>query len=175
MARRHAPGRFVRPAPKTSIWIGAGIALTTLVANQVQVLGTLNAAALALRPFTILRTRLNVSYESDQEAASERSTTGFGIIVANDTATALGPTALPDPDSIAGDPDADWFVWQGMHYSFRLLGAADADLAPFAVQYEIDSKAMRKVGPNEDIAFMTSINAFGAFIVLQGRMLVQLH
>jgi len=40
----------------------------------------------------------------------------------------------------------------------------------------IDSKAMRKVGPNQDIAgmFSSESNA-GALLTIQGRLLIQLH
>ena len=42
--------------------------------------------------------------------------------------------------------------------------------------YDIDSKAMRKVGPNEDVALMIEeVNAFGAVVQTTGRMLVKLH
>jgi len=157
------------------MWIGSGVGLTTLTANSVQLISTLSAGALLLRPFTILRTRMLVTFESDQEAASERPFCSFGHIVVTDQASAAGAASIPDPDSIAGDPDADWYVHQSMYHSFRLLGAADADLAPFENQYVIDSKAMRKVGPNQDVAAMTSMNAFGAFLTTQGRQLVQLH
>jgi len=42
--------------------------------------------------------------------------------------------------------------------------------------FMIDSKAMRKVGDNEDLVGMVSIrNAVGAAISMEGRILVKLH
>ena len=66
MVRRH----FSRPAPRTMIWVGGSIPIqVTTVATTL--IGSLNAAALALRLFTIIRSRLALNFKSDQEGASE--------------------------------------------------------------------------------------------------------
>ena len=62
--------RFVRPAPKTKIWIGAGAGTTVLAASSATLVSVLNAGALALRPFTILRTRMDLLVASDQTGAA---------------------------------------------------------------------------------------------------------
>ncbi len=168
-------GRFIRPAPKTRVWIGTGVGSTTVVASAIQVVGSLNAAALLLRPFTILRTRMIVLWESDQSTSSERPQGDLGLIVVTDTATSIGSTAIPDPSSVDGDANADWFVHQPMVVS-HLLKTAVGYTSPTGQHYTVDSKAMRKVGPQDDIAIMVSeTGGVGAILVTRGRMLIQLH
>ena len=175
MARRLTRPRFVRPAPKTKVWLGLGIGTQVITASTIHLLGVFNAAALATRPFTILRTRMLLTFESDQISASERPFGGFGMTIANDVAVGVGITALPDPGSVSGDTDADWFVYESLLSSFKVVTAVGVD-AQMATQYTVDSKAMRKVGPNDDLAMLFSEEgAVGAFINIQGRMLIQLH
>jgi len=171
MARRSR----VRPAPKTKVWLGLGLADTTIVASGDAVVASLNAAALSLRPFTIMRTRALLSWESDQLAADEAPLAAFGMGVFNDTAVALGSTGIPDPDPVSGDPNASWFVHRGLQCS-QTLATAIGFVSPGAAHFEVDSKAMRKVGDQEDVAVVISeINAFGAIFSMIGRILIQLH
>ena len=176
MARRHT--RFVRPPARTKMWIGAGVGSTTMVGSSVQLISSLSAGALLLRPFTILRTHVLIGYMTDQEAADELPTGAYGSIVVTEAAVAVGVTAVPDPSGISGDPEASWFVWQAL-LARSVLGAGGS--APWGngfegVQYEIDSKAMRKVGPDDNIVTIGSTEtANGAFLVDQGRRLIQLH
>ena len=173
MARRHT--RFVRPAPRTKIWIGAGLGKTTIVATSKTLLGSLNAAALALRPFTVLRTRLLLGIETDQVSADEVGFGAYGEIVVTSDASAIGATAIPDPGRIAGDADAPWYVHQPMAYSFQTLSGAGFDPL-MMIQYVVDSKAMRKVGPNDDlVSIYSEEGSVGAVITVLGRQLIQLH
>ena len=73
MARRRD---FVRGASAISqkrltSWFQFTLQGATMTAPGGTILFSLNAAALALRPFTIVRTRLVVSLNSDQAAAVE--------------------------------------------------------------------------------------------------------
>jgi len=177
MARRtRSHTRFVRPAPKTKVWIGGGVGQTTIVATTVQLIQSLSAGALLLRPFTILRSRLLINFESDQAAVTERAFGTFGSIVVSDQAVAAGAASIPDPGTIAGDPDADWFVSQAVQATFGFLSSVGFHPQSAGPGYVIDSKAMRKVGPNQDIAgmFSSESNA-GALLTIQGRLLIQLH
>ncbi len=172
MARRRFPGRFVRPAPKTKVWIGAGLAASNLAPSAETFLSSLNAAALALRPFTILRTRLDIFFTSDQSVASEVPAGVYGRIVVQEEAAAVGITALPGP---IGQSDADWFVYEGMTTSFLFKSGVGIE-AQMGVRYVVDSKAMRKVGSNETIAVVFELRtAAGGTINVEGRTLVQLH
>ena len=174
MARRHARSFVNRPPAKTKIWIGVGTGSDTIVGGSVQLLGTLNAAALASRPFTILRTRLLVTFQSDQTATSETPFGSYGHIVVSDAASAIGVTAIPDPSGISGDADADWHVWQAVHHGMKSLTSVGITWGGIS-QYVVDSKAMRKVGPNEDLVNMFSSENVGADLNVNGRILIQLH
>ena len=174
MARR-TRSRFVRPQPRTKIWIGSGVGQTTLVGSTKALISTLSAGALLLRPFTILRTRQEVFFASDQDTAIESPFGDYGKIVVTDTAAAIGVTAVPDPSSSAGDPDADWFVHLPMSDKVNSANAEKFGVAA-GHHYQIDSKAMRKVGPDDNIVSMATMDsAFGAIIITHGRMLIQLH
>ena len=58
---------------------------------------SLNAAALALRPFTIVRSRFEVALRSDIAGGSEIQRAAYGIAVVSDQALAVGVTAVPTP------------------------------------------------------------------------------
>ena len=163
-----------RPAAKTKIWIGGGVGSDTIVGGAVQLISSFTAAALLLRPFTILRTRLLVTFQSDQTATSETPFGSFGHIVVSDAVSAIGVTAIPDPSAISGDPDADWHVWQACHHGMKSLTSVGITWGGIS-QYVVDSKAMRKVGPNEDLVMVFSSENVGADLNTNGRILVQLH
>ncbi len=172
MARRVARARFVRPPPRTKMWIGAHLGLISITASADAVVGSYNAAALALRPFTILRTRMELLFDSDQQAANEDPQGSFGMIIANATAVALGTTAIPSP---AVAFNSDWHVYQDCQTRFTFLSTIGA-IDPAGQRYTIDSKAMRKVGPNDDQAWVFAEDGgHGAFLYIRGRQLIQLH
>ncbi len=172
MARR---ARFVRPPPRTKMWIGAGVGGTTIVASSDTLISQLNAAALALRPFTILRTHMELMVASDQLAVNERIIASYGQIVVTDSASAVGVTALPSPSPISGNPDGDWFLWQGICTQIDFLSSVGFDPRG-GEKYSIDSKAMRKVGADDDIVTVFAMDvAVGAELTAQGRRLIQLH
>ena len=173
MARRSRT-RFVRPPERTKMWIGSGIGTTTLAASQKVLLSTLSAGAKLLRPFTILRTRMILSFATDQTGAIELPQGEYGKIVVTDTAASVGVTAVPNPSSTNGDSEADWFVYQSV--AAQILFGSNVGLTLADHQYIIDSKAMRKVGPDDDICgVFTETAGYGARLVTRGRMLIQLH
>ncbi len=172
MARSRGRIRFTRPPAKTKIWIGNNVAVVTLTSGAQQLIASLNAAALLLRPFTILRTRIDLLFRSDQAATDEAPSGGFSMIVVKETAAAVGVSALPGP---LAEIDADHFVYQGM--TTAVLSATSVGVtAPVGTRYMIDSKAMRKVGPQDDVAIQGELRSVGgAFLNMEGRMLLQLH
>ena len=175
MARRSSRVRFVRPAPKTKMWIGAGVGTTVITASAVQLISSLFAGSLLLRPFTILRTRMLISYELDQFVTGESTFGAYGRIVITDAASAIGATAVPDPGLTTGNPEADWFVSQPCHAIVDNASSVGFQNGP-QIQYVVDSKAMRKVGPDDDVVGMFSEeNGKGAFLTTMGRVLIQLH
>ena len=178
MARRHR-GAFVRPQPRTKIWIGAGVGATNIGGSSKVLVSVLSAGALLLRPFTILRTHQLLSVFSDQATAIETIIGAYGRMVVTDTASGIGSTAVPDPSGISGDPEQDWFLWQaiGLQFFIDVNGTEGIGMdGDNGHQYVLDSKAMRKVGPNDDvISVARAEGAIGYTMITQGRMLIQLH
>ena len=174
MARRHAT-RFIRPVPRTKMWIGSGVGVTMLTASTKHLVSTLSAGALLLRPFTILRTHMQLLFESDQSTVGELPFGAYAKIIVTDTAAAIGVTAVPDPSLISGDPEAGWFISQPL--ICRTFGIVTAGFdGNSGHQYTIDSKSMRKVGPDDNIVGMATLDsAVGANLTTIGRMLIQLH
>ena len=173
MARRHS--RFVRSAPKTKMWIGAGVGNFTVPGSSSVLVSTLTAGALLLLPFTILRMRMLVTWRSDQAAVSERPFGAYGKIVVTQAAAAIGVTAIPDPSGTAGDPEAAWFIWQAFYTDFNFLSSIGFQEGG-AAQYVVDSKSMRKVGIDDQVvAVATNDTSVGGIVNTNGRMLVQLH
>ena len=87
----------------------------TVVTGPV-ILFALTAASLALRLFTIVRTRLLVSIISDQLAASEIQMGAVGAAIVSDQVNAIGVTAVPTPITDMGSDL--WFVHQLMYNEF---------------------------------------------------------
>ena len=172
MARSRVIMRGGRPVKRIVTWINAELAPTAIPSASKILLSTLNAAALALLPFTVVRTQLEVLWESDQLAASELVQGALGSIVVSDQAVGQGVNAIPGPHTNA---DAPWFVYQGMIESF-LFATGVGFNSRGGQRYKIDSKSMRKVSKNEDIAFVgETLSSLGATITMQGRMLIKLH
>ena len=154
------------------LWIGLGVDPLALPASAKVLAGILNAAALALRPFTIVRTRLLFHVESDQLIASEQTQGALGIIVVSDQAVAAGAASVPGPIT---NTDAPFFVWEPFINSFLFLTGSGVQ-EPTGTYITVDSKAMRKVNNNEDVAIMfENAAALGCNVSMEGRMLVKLH
>ncbi len=174
MARRYgAAFRSAIRSKRQNVWIGLQTVEQAIAANSVVLVGTLNAAALALRPFTIVRSRILMWWSSDQTAANEFPLGAYGHIIVSDQATAAGVASIPDPTNNA---DAPFHVWEPLIASIKVITQAGTQ-DPQGRQFVVDSKAMRKVGNNEDLATVLS-NAHatdGATFSEIGRILVKLH
>ncbi len=95
MARRGRVFRSGRQVRET-LWVGITESVTTLAsANSAFLINSGNAALLALRPFTIVRTLGYFATRSDQTGASENYDAALGISVVSDQALAIGITAVP--------------------------------------------------------------------------------
>ncbi len=156
-------------------WISIDrVAATLATANAAALLGTLNAAALLLRPFTVVRSRGIFHLESDQTAASEIVHIAIGLAVVLDQAAAIGVTAVPTP---ATDRASDLFYMYEEGIMSFVLGDSTGFVEPGGVLLSFDSKAMRKVNDDQDIALVaeTETASGGGIIRLAGRMLIKLH
>ena len=173
MARRHV-GRVVgRSARRESVWLSAGFA-TQVVSSSNTLLASLNAAALALRPFTIVRTRLTVVFESDQTGADEKAQAVLTFQVVKETASAAGIGSLPGG---IDEADGEFFVYRPLMQNFGFISGTGAQQIMGQGNYwDVDSKAMRKVGIDEDIVVVLDIRTLvGCAIGVEGRQLIKLH
>ncbi len=178
MARRSPTGRF--PAlrqgrRRESLWIGIQEGLGTYsAANVVILLNSLNAAALALRPFTIVRTRMWMVAQSDQTGAAEDWQVALGAAVVSDQASAIGVTAVPTPFT---DLSSDlWFLYEVLAGEFTFVSGVGFETASGRAK-DVDSKAMRKVEDGEDVIFVGEASSLSAGVKMTqgGRFLVKFH
>ena len=155
-------------------WFGGGFSVDTLLAASATAVLTasLNAAALALRPFTVVRTHAFLLVRSDQSAATESWIGNYGMCVVSDQAIAAGVGSVPTP---ATEQSSDlWFL----HHT--VIGRSDLIGTEWVAdnrQVEIDSRAMRKVAEGSDIAIVLEAGIGGNGIRTSDtfRMLVKLH
>ncbi len=180
MPNIHTVGKsgFIRRAGgrrRETLWLGIGEVTNVLVGGNAVVLSqTLNAAALALTPFTVVRTRINWFMKSDQTAALEIPQAAIGACVVSEQSDAIGVTAVPTPFT---DLSSDlWFMHEILACGFTFVTGAGFD-AIGGVWKDIDSKAMRKVEDGQTIIFAleNSANSLGSSNTYAGRMLVKLH
>ena len=170
MARNHS--RTARRAGQVRLtdWGFLNPANTTLAASSV-ILGSLNAAALAMRPFTIIRQYYEIMLRSDQAAAVEIQIAGVGVCVVSDQASAIGITAIPTPLTDLGSD-----LW--MLHQICMANAVDlTDRTIPARHYSIQSKSMRKVNSDEDMMIVAQGSAAsqGMILSMGGRFLIKLH
>ena len=156
-------------------WFQGGLSQTTIAAGSTAALiGSLNAAGLAARPFTVIRTRGLITLNSDQAAVSEDQEIGYGHAVVLDQASAIGVTAVPTPLT---DQASDLFyVYELLMTNFRFLSSIGFEQNGQLTRY-FDSKAMRKVNGDQDIVITaeTSATSEGCVVVDSFRFLVKLH
>jgi len=177
MARR---GRIIRGgrSVRDTIWFSMTETRTAAAsANTATLLLTLNAAALSLRPFTIVRSLFHHSVRSDQTGASENFDAALGVAVVSDQATAIGVTAVPTPFTDLG---SDLWLLHNIidgHFLFISGVGVEANSTSPRGGMTVESKAMRKVESGQDIAVVienSSISS-GTQNYVAGRMLVKLH
>ena len=132
---------------------------------------SLNAAALALRPFTVIRTRGVFMVMTDQSTGPEFPFGACGFAVVSDQASAIGVTAVPTPITDGGS---------SLFFSITPIIAgmrATSDIGYSTLQQTryYDSKAMRKVEVGEDIVLtIENANAGdGMVFINMARILVK--
>jgi len=158
---------------RETLWFSVIETLTVVATGTPVLLGTLNAAALAQRPFTFVRSRGFVYVDTDQEAADEHQSAAVGQAVVSDQATAIGVTAVPTPVT---DSNSDlWYVYEWAVSDFKFGDGTGFGRVGNGVQ--IDSKAMRKVEEGQDAITAVELGATssGATVTLVIRNLIKLH
>ena len=176
--------RFSRSVPalrqgqrRLTSWVASPniTAVQNLAANSVILQGSGNAALLAARPFTIVRTRGSFWVKSDQVAATRTPFGALGFSVVSDAAVAIGITALPLP--ITDEASELFFTFQFWLADFTFVTAAGVDGSQGMARYDFDSKAMRKVNLGSDIAVtvQNAAVAGGVNFVMKYRLLIKQH
>ncbi len=172
--RHHSVGRTNASQRRKTFWLAGAFQETTIAAGTPVLLTSLNTAALALRPFTIVRTYVELFFSSDQEAADEVQLGAYGQIVVSDQASAAGIASVPTPVT---EQNSDWFAYQIMLNSFR-FGSAIGFQSAAGTRFAIDSKAMRKVAFGQDVVSVTELQtgvSNGADLLSACRMLIKLN
>ena len=163
-------GRIVRSTRRLTSWFFVGPVNASMSAAGGTLMSSLNASGLAQRPFTVVRTHLQIMVRSDQSAAVEVQGGALGLAVVSDEAVAVGVTAVPTPITEMGS--ALWFVHQPW-----MAGHNDLTDRALPVQiFNVDSKAMRKVEFGQDIVMvgeLSTVVGSGAIISVIGRFLVK--
>ena len=113
-------GRNVRK----TFWLAGVFAQTTrAAASSAAILTNLNAAALALRPFIVVRVRGVYAAVSDQVVTSEDYSGVLGHIVVSDQAVAIGVTAILTPTTDSG---SGYHVYQP--FMGEMIAVSPADI-----------------------------------------------
>ena len=156
---------------RETLWAFITPTLTSMAASGGIITGTMNAALLALRPFTIVRTRGYLFLESDQAAAAELQVAAYAGAVVTEQALAIGVTAVPTPIT---DMGSDEFF---LHQIIMADESALTDVAKPGVGVQFDSRAMRKVSESEELYFVAELSSIGSglTIISAGRFLLKLH
>ncbi len=174
MARRFTRGRGRLGSPRITSWVGVTETITSLGGGGsiAALIGSMNASLLATRPFTIIRVRGFFGIRSDQVAASESYDAAMGYSIVTDQASAIGVTAVPTP--FTDQPSDMFFVYEALMGRFQDQTAAGFhDNALTWMHY--DSKAMRKVNDDQDLALTveSSTLSVGTIVHHTARMLIK--
>jgi len=154
MANRVRGRTFQRGSRRQTDW---GISFSTtshlaVPANGATLVASTPAAGfVGIAPITLIRTRGEFAYVTDQTAASEEQSGAVGICLVSEQAGLVGITAIPHPST-----DATWDGWlyhRWFHSQF-LVTSAIGTQAEAMHSFEIDSKAMRKIGSEELLALV---------------------
>ena len=160
---------------RQTLWLSSATVTNVLAgAGSATILTTLNAAALALRPFTVVRNRGSYFIRSDQTGALEFYDWSYGQIVVTDQASAAGIASVPTP---ATDDSSDWPTYVRRMGAFLFVTGAGFDSSPGGISGTFDSKAMRKVDLGEDLIEIheVSLVSLGISGSVYARTLIKLH
>ena len=168
MANRRPFVRGVRGPTRKTQWGGlADQAYLTVASGGSTLISSTSFAA----PATVVRNRGMVAIKPSSYTADVSPVGAVGMGIVSQEALAVGVSAIPTPFS-----DADWggwLMWRSFAYHFESITQAGVLLGTWNM--EIDSKAMRKVEPNEALVFIAESQS-GAFSIAETvRLLLLLH
>ncbi len=149
MARRFRSQEYQR---MTKQWISAQVGGTNShTANSTNLLAALSF----FDPETVLRIRgtWQVAFRAATTALDEAIIT-LAIGVVSTDAAAAGAGSVPDPVS---DSEYPWIFYDIVHMfsPFAIDGTGSDDSGALIVRRDIDSKAMRKIKPGQDLIMVS--------------------
>ncbi len=156
-------------------WLdGPTTAQTLAGGNTAALILSLTTEELALRPFTIVRTRGIFRCSSDQQGASEQYECSLGMAVVSDEARTVGITAVPTPEEQRASDL--WFVYESLSGEF-VFGSVASFVETHGPEVRFDSKGMRKVEEGQDVVVVLQNSAIssGTISIVSFRMLIKLH
>ena len=171
--KRGYPTRGRSGPKRVTSWVGPADQAFLSVATGAKVIISIFTLATSVpsldRP-TIVRTRGEVSVHPASAAADVSIVGAFGLAVVSTDAFAAGVASIPGPFD-----DADWegwYVWRSFSFRYELLDATASLI--FTRSWEVDSKAMRRLGTNTTCVAVAESQS-GAFeISMPLRTLIKL-
>jgi len=148
MARRFAPNVRTRGPRRLTDWIASTDETdrTALAAAT----SLLDQSLLVTVVGTIVRTRGMISVWTDQVATSESPFGALGMGIVSAEAATAGAASIPAPYS-----NASWDGWMVHQYFHAPMTFGDATgFAALGATFEFDSKAMRKITPDDVLVVM---------------------
>ncbi len=145
MARQRSRTSHGRAQKRSTGWSGP-FEFTQSITGAGKIL--LQTGTPTLPEQTLARTRGSIYLGYLPAAAANLVDCAFGIMIVSDVAAAAGAASIPGPHTDAGD-DA-WMV----HRFVQLKATGVADPDSISTEFEIDSKAMRRLQNDQRVVFM---------------------
>ncbi len=122
---------------------------------------------------TVVRTRGFVGVRPQAFSADIGIGGAYGLCVVSTDAFAAGAASIPGPFDDAGWDG--WFVWGSFAGRFDVTTDIGREgFANTSMNFEVDSKAMRKISDNETIVLMAESQTGAFAIAMHLRMLLKL-
>ena len=167
MARRQQSFPVSRRSARLTTWVGPALqSFVSVTTGGATLVGSFQQD----QPFTVMRTRGQMTVRSTTVGADLSIVGAFGIGIVSQEAFDAGVVSMPEPFT-----DADWGGWM-VHelfaFDFEFADVTGVNFNPWS--RVIDSKAMRKVSANE-VLVQIAESFGGAFeIGVPTRMLIKL-
>jgi len=170
MAHPRRRSGFVASKRQTT-WVGPADQGYVAVASGAKVLvASFDPDSSSLKKTTLIRTRGMMSVRPATLSTGIDLIGAWGLAVVSDQAFGIGITAIPGPFTNAGWDG--WFAWGS--YSFSWDDATSVGRAIASIQFEVDSKGMRKVSDNETVVVVAEQQGGGATVSMPFRLLFKL-
>ena len=168
-----ARGRRYASGPKRQVtWIGSADQNTVAVATGASaIVASFAPDSVPFNKPTIVRTRGEIGVRPESAGADLGVSGAFGVCVVNSDAFAAGAASIPAPFDDAGWDG--WFVWQSVARHVEFVDGTGFEINAMW-NWQVDSKAMRKVGDNETIVLMYQSQVGAVQVAMHLRMLIKL-